>query len=203
MGKVVAEFALSLDGFIADPKDDVSRLYQWFASGDTPVQGAAGMVFMTSAVSAKHYLEIMESTGAFVTGRRDFDISDAWGGTSPLNVPTFIVTHHAPQEWLKDGSPFVFVTEGVEGALEQAKKTAGGKNVLVGGSQIAQQCIKAGLLDELNIDLVPVLLGGGIRLFDQLGPEPFELEILQVLEAPGVTHLKYRLVRTSAPASSC
>ncbi len=195
MGKVVAEFAMSLDGFIADLKDDVSRLYKWFSNGDTPVQGAAGYVFMTSAVSAKNYMEIMGSTGALVTGRRDFDASHAWGGTSPLNVPTFIVTHNAPQEWLKPGSPFIFVTDGITSAIEKAKQAADGKNVLVGGSQIVQQCIKAGLLDEINIDLVPILLGDGIRLFDKLGSEPFELAIMQVLEAPGVTHLKYRVVK--------
>src|SRR5688572_23435872 len=158
MGKVVAEFAMSLDGFIADAKDDVSRLFKWFSNGDTPVQGAAGRVFMTSAASAKNYMELMESTGALVTGRHDFDASDAWGGTSPMNVPTFIVTHNAPQEWLKAGSPFTFVTDGVNSAIEKAKKTADGKNVLVGGSKIVQQCIKAGLLDEINIDLVPILL---------------------------------------------
>jgi dihydrofolate reductase len=195
MGKVVAEFAMSLDGFIADPKDDVSQLYTWFSNGDTPIQGAAGRVFMTSAASAKNYMELVESTGALVTGRRDFDASAAWGGTSPMNVPTFIVTHNAPQEWLKTGSPFIFVTDGVSSAIEKAKKTADGKNVLVGGSKIVQQCIKGVLLDEINIDLVPVLLGDGIRLFDNLGPEPFELEIMRVLEAPGVTHLKYRVVK--------
>jgi dihydrofolate reductase len=195
MGKVVAEFATSLDGFIADLKDDVSRLYEWFSNGDTPIQGAAGGVFMTSSISAKNYMEIAESTGALVTGRRDFDASHAWGGTSPMNVPTFIVTHNAPLEWLEAGSPFIFVTDGVNSAIEKAKKTADGKNVLVGGSKVAQQCIKAGLLDEINIDLVPVLLGDGIRLFDNLGPEPFELEIMRVLEAPGVTHLKYRIVK--------
>src|SRR4051794_15150821 len=106
MGKVVAEFAMSLDGFIADPKNDVSRLYKWFSGGDTPIQGAVGGVFMTSAISAKIYTEIVESTGALVTGRGDFDASHAWGGNSPMNVPTFIVTHNAPQEWLKAGSPF-------------------------------------------------------------------------------------------------
>ena len=195
MGKVVAEFAMSLDGFIADPKDDVALLYKWFSNGDTPIQGAAGHVFKTSAVSAKHYMETVESTGALVTGRRDFDASAAWGGTSPMNVPTFIVTHNTPQEWLKPGSPFTFVTDGVNSAIEKAKQSADGKNVLVGGSKIVQQCIKLGLLDEIKIDLVPILLTEGIRLFDTLGTEPFELEIMHVLEAPGVTHLKYRVVK--------
>lgn len=195
MGKVVAEFAMSLDGFIADLKDDVSKLYKWFSNGDTPIQGAAGRIFKTSPASAKNYMELLESTGAVVTGRGDFDASHAWGGSSPMNVPTFIVTHHAPQEWLKPESPFVFVTDGIESAIEQAKKAADGRNVLVGGSKIVQQCITAGLLDEININLVPVLLGEGIRLFDALGSEAVELEIIGVVEAPGVSHLKYKVVK--------
>jgi dihydrofolate reductase len=195
MLRVIAKFAMSLDGFIADPKDDVSRLYKWFSNGDTPIQGAMGRVFMTSSVSAKNYTEFLESAGAFLTGRGDFDASRAWGGTSPMNTPTFIVTHHPPQEWLKPDSPFVFVTTGVEEAVEEAKKAANGKNVLVSGSKIVQQCLNLGLLDELHIDLVPILLSEGVRLFDNLSPKPFDLEILEILEAPGVSHLKYKVLK--------
>jgi dihydrofolate reductase len=195
MGKVTAEFAMSLDGFIADSKDDVSRLFAWFSNGDTPIPGAGGRMFMTSSVSARNYLEALQSTGALVTGRRDFDVSDAWGGTSPMNVPTFIITHAAPQEWLKNGSPFTFVTDGIESAIKKAKQAAGKKNVAVSGSTITQQCLKAGLLDEIGVDLVPILLGDGIRLFDNLGTKPIELESTQAVEAPGVTHLKYRVVK--------
>jgi dihydrofolate reductase len=133
--------------------------------------------------------------GAIVTGRRDFDVSKAWGGTSPLGVPIFIVTHTPPQEWTKDGSPFTFVTEGVERALEQAKQAAGDKNVSVGGTKIVQQCLKAGLIDEIRIDLVPLLLGAGIRLFDNPGSEPIALESLAVIEGTGVTHLRYRVIK--------
>jgi dihydrofolate reductase len=195
MLRVLAKFAMSLDGFIADPKDDVSRLYKWFSNGDTPIQGAMGRVFMTSAVSAKNYTEFLESAGSFVTGRHDFDASDAWGGTAPMNVPTFIVTHNPPQEWLSADSPFTFITNGVDTAIEGAKQAANGKNVLVSGSKIVQQCLNLGLLDEIHIDLVPILLSDGIRLFDKLSPKPFDLEILEILEASGVTHLKYRVLK--------
>jgi dihydrofolate reductase len=133
--------------------------------------------------------------GAFVTGRRTFDIANGWGGTPPLGVPTFVVTHAVPQEWVYEGSPFTFVTDGVGSAVEQAKAVAGGEeDVAVGAARIAQQCIRAGLLDEVRVDLVPVLLGGGVRLFEHLGSTPIELESRGVVEAPGVTHLTFHVV---------
>ena len=113
----------------------------------------------------------------------------------PLGVPTFVVTHSVPQEWVYEGSPFTFVTDGLESAVEQARAVAGDKNVAVGAASIAQQCIRAGLLDEIHIDLVPVLLGDGIRLFDHLGAGPIELESTEVIEGAGVTHLTFRVVR--------
>ena len=91
--------------------------------------------------------------------------------------------------------PFTFVTDGVESAVEQARAVAGEKNVAVGAASIAQQCIRAGLLDEIHIDLVPVLLGGGVRLFEHLGNKPIELESPRVIEAPGVTHLTFRVLK--------
>jgi dihydrofolate reductase len=112
-----------------------------------------------------------------------------------LGVPTFVVTHTVPQEWVYEGSPFTFVTDGVESAVEKAKEAAGEKDVAVGAASIAQQCIRAGLLDEIHIDLVPVLLGSGVRLFEHLGTEPIELESTRVIEAPGVTHLTFRVVK--------
>ncbi len=109
-------------------------------------------------------------------------------------MPAFVVTHTVPQEWVYEGSPFTFVTDGVESAVEQARAVAGEKNVAVGAASILQQCIKAGLLDEIHVDLVPVLLGGGVRLFEHLGSTPIELENTRVIEAPGVTHLTFRVV---------
>src|SRR3712207_2375499 len=133
--------------------------------------------------------------GAFVTGRRTFDITNGWGGIPPLGVPSFVVTHAVPQEWVYEGSPFTFVTEGVESAVEQAKAVAGEKDVAVGAASIAQQCLRAGLLDEVHVDLVPVLLGDGVRLFEHLGTTPIELESTRVIEAPDVTHLTFRVVK--------
>ena len=113
----------------------------------------------------------------------------------PLGVPTFVVTHTVLQEWDYEGSPFTFVTEGVESAVKQAKAVAGDKDVAVSAASIAQQCIRLGLLDEIHVDLVPVLLGGGVRLFDHLGMEPIDLERTRVVETPGVTHLTFRVAK--------
>ena len=204
MGKVTTGLSMSLDGFIAGPNDGRERplgeggerLFAWYSSGDTEY-GLPGteMVFRVSPQSAELLREAHTKMGAFVTGRRTFDITNGWGGSPPLGVPTFVLTHTVPQEWVYDGSPFTFVTDGVESAVEQARAVAGKKDVAVGAASIVQQCLKAGLLDEIHVDLVPVLLGGGVRLFDHLGTGPIELERTEVVEAPAVPHLTSRVAR--------
>lgn len=197
MGKVVAGFSMSLDGFIAGPNDDVQRVFAWMFSGDTDLKVSIGeqeMDLKLSAKDAEEYEEMTEAVGAIVSGRRMFDVAGAWGGKHPMDVPVVVVTHSIPQEWVKEGSPFAFVTDGVESAVKKAKEIAGDKNVGVGGADVTRQCLKAGLLDEIAIDLVPVLLGRGVRLFEYLGIEPIELEISSVIQAAGVTHLRYHVV---------
>jgi dihydrofolate reductase len=204
MGKVSTGLSMSLDGFIAGPNDGPERplgdggerLFAWYSSGDTEYRlPGTEMVFNISPHSAELLREAHSKMGAFVTGRRTFDITNGWGGRPPLGVPAFVVTHTVPQEWVYEGSPFTFVTGGVESAVEQARAVAGDKNVAVGAASIAQQCIRAGLLDEIHVDLVPVLLGGGVRLFEHLGAEPIELESPRVIAARGVTHLTFRVVK--------
>ena len=196
MTKLIAEFTISLDGFIAGPDDDVRPIFGWYSSGDTDFQvPGSGMVFKVSRASADLLQREWDQIGAIVTGRRDFDVSEAWGGSSPLGVPIFIVTHTVPQEWDKEGTPFTFVTEGVESAIEKAKRVAGDKNIGISGSKIVQQCLKAGLLDELQLHLVPILLGSGIRLFDHLDTNPIELERIEVIEGTEVTHLRFRFMK--------
>ena len=204
MSKVTLELSISLDGFVAGPNDGVDnplgdggeRLFTWYADGDTdfPLPGT-DMVFKISRASADFLRESWSLIGAGVTGRRTFDIAGAWGGKPPGGGPYFVVTHTVPQEWVYEGSPFTFVTEGVESAVAKAKQVAGAKNVDLVGASIAQQCIKAGLLDEIQLDLVPVLLGGGVRLFDHLGTAPIDLENIGVVEGQGVTHLRFRVVK--------
>ena len=204
MGKVATGLSMSLDGFIAGPNDGPGqplgeggeRLFEWDAAGDTEY-GLPGteMDFRVSPQSAEMLREAHAGMGALVTGRRTFDITGGWGGNPPLGVPTFVVTHAVPQEWVYEGSPFEFVTDGVESAVEKARAVAGGKDVAVGAASIAQQCIRAGLLDEIHVDLVPVLLGDGVRLFEHLGAGPIELESPRVIEGAGVTHLTFRVVK--------
>ena len=204
MGKVTTGLSMSLDGSIAGPNDGPGsplgdggeRLFAWYSGGDTEYRlPGTEMVFMVSPQSAQLLGEAHTNMGAFVTGRRTFDISNGWGGSPPLGVPTFVVTHSVPQEWVYEGSPFTFVTDGLESAVEQARAVAGDMNVAVGAASIAQQCIRAGFLDEIHVDLVPVLLGDGIRLFDHLGAGPIELESTEVIEGAGITHLTFRVVR--------
>ncbi len=204
MEKVSTGLSMSLDGFIAGPNDGRERplgeggerLFAWYSAGDTEY-GLPGteMVFRVSPQSAELLREAHAKMGAFVTGRRTFDITGGWGGNPPLGVPTFVVTHTVPQEWVYEGSPFAFVTDGVENAVDKAKQAAGEKDVAVGAASIVQQCIRAGLLDEIHVDLAPVLLGGGVRLLEHLGPGPIELESTGVVEGVGVTHLTFRVVK--------
>lgn len=196
MGKVITQFTMSLDGFIADPQDDVGRLLRWYFQGDTdfPVPGS-GMNFKLSQASAALLQREWGAFGAIVTGRRDFDVSKAWGGKPPLAVPTFIITHHPPQEWLYPGSPFTFVTEGVAHAIELAQAAVGTRDIALSGTQIVQQGFQAGLVDAIYIDLAPLLLGTGIRLFDHLGVTPIDLAITEVVAGRGVTHLRYQVVK--------
>jgi dihydrofolate reductase len=196
MGKVITGFTMSLDGFIAGPNDDIRTLFKWFSSGDTsfPVPGT-DMVFQISRASADVIAPLWSSIGAFVTGRHDFDVSAAWGGKPPYGWPAFIVTHTPPQAWMYDGSPFTFITDGVAAAIEQARHVAGDRHVIVGGTTIVRQCLQAGLLDEIHIDLASMLLGSGKRLFDQLDTDPIALERLHVVEGTDVTHIAFRVVK--------
>jgi len=196
MGKVIFNMSMSLDGFIAGPNNEVDRLFKWYFSGDTEVPfPGTELIFKVSRASAQVLQEAGRTIGAMVTGRRNFDGAHAWGGRPPLGVPHFVMTHTIPPEWVKPDSPFTFVTNGVESAVEKAKQAAGDKHVGVSSANVMQQCLNAGLLDEIHIDLVPVLLGNGHRLFEAVGPKPIELETTRVIEGFGVTHLAFRLVR--------
>jgi dihydrofolate reductase len=206
MSKVRVELSMSLDGFIAGPNDGRGNglgdggdaLFKWYSSGDIdfPLPGT-DMVFKISRASADFLQESWLKTGASVTGRRTFDITNGWNGVPPggVDAPYFVVTHNVPQEWVKPGSPFTFVTTGVEDAVEMAKQATGDKNVDLMGASIVQQCLKAGLVDEIQIDLAPVLLGGGVSLFGFLGTGPIDLERIRLVEGLDVTHLLFRVVK--------
>lgn len=201
MGTVGAGFSMSLDGFIAGKNDDTSQVFSWMFLGQTDLKMSTGehdIDLKVSSESAEKFEEMAHGIGAIVSGRRLFDVAGAWGGKHPLDVPIVVVTHNVPQEWAGK-PPFTFVTDGGEAgirkAVAQAQQIAGDKSVGVAGADITRQCLKLGLLDDIGIDLVPVLLGEGVRLFEHLGIEPIKLEITGVTPALGVTHLRYKVLK--------
>ncbi len=131
-------------------------------------------------------------------GRRMFDEGEVgWPDPPPFRAPVFVLTHHERKPWVRQGgTTFTFVTDGIESAIKQARAAAGDKDVrIAGGANTIQQFIKAGLLDELQIHLAPILLGDGVRLFDHPGTEQIELERTRVIDSPRVTHLTFRVVK--------
>jgi dihydrofolate reductase len=203
MGKVIFNMTTSMDGFVAGPNDNPENglgdggdaLFNWYFSGDTEVSLSEGTpTLKISKQSAKILKESVKRLGAGVWGRKTFDIAHAWRGHPP-GSPAFIVTHHVPQEWVYEGSPFTFVKDGVESAIRQAKKAAGDKDVVVCTASILQQCLNAGLMDEIYLDVAPLLLGKGVRLFEYLNIDPITLERMYAVEAPGVTHLAFRVIK--------
>ncbi|MDQ6857474.1 MAG: dihydrofolate reductase family protein [Chloroflexota bacterium] len=194
MTKVVAFMSMSLDGYVADTTDGVADVFNWYFSGDVEVSTASatsGMTFHVSAPSAAHLKALQAEAGAMLTGRRTFEVAGGWGGQHPWDVPAFVVTHHVPDGWPRPGSTVQFVTEGITTAIARAKSAAGPKSVFVHGARTTQQCLDAGLLDEIHIDLAALLLGAGVRLFDHLANAPVVLGDPTVIAGVGVTHLRY------------
>jgi dihydrofolate reductase len=206
------QISISLDGFIAGPnpsEDDPlgeggEQLHEWvlkLAAWRKPHGREGGEVNASSVVME----EALDNLGATVMGRNMFGGGPGpwgddpwegwWGDDPPFHTPVFVLTHHEREPLEKQGgTTFIFVTDGIESALEQAKQAGGGKHVsLGGGADVAQQYLAAGLIDELDLNVVPVLLGGGTRLFDNLGRTDLSLEQVRAIEAPGVTHIKYRV----------
>jgi dihydrofolate reductase len=206
MGKVTTSLTMSLDGFIAGPNDGPEhplgeggmRLFDWYNAGDTEfVMPSGAITANVSAASAAMMRESYAQVGALVSGRKTFDITGGWGGRHTVDVPVFVVTHEVPQDWIArhPDAPFTFVTDGVASAVAQAQAVAGDKDVAVAAASLVQQCLKTGLLDEFQVDVVPVLLGAGVRLFENFGGAPIELERIAVIEGEGVTHLRFRVVK--------
>ena len=197
MGKVVANMSMSLDGFIAEPGDGVGELFDWYGAGSVaysmPGDHPARHV-KVSAASAEHLRRNVESMGVLIAGRRLFDVAQG-GGVHPAGVPVVVLTHKAPEDWPHDG--FVFVTDGIESAVEAARKLAGDKHIAIASPTVAQQALDAGLLDEISVDLVPVLFGRGIRFFGDL-PGHVLLDDPEVVQGTRVTHLTYRVRKTAA-----
>ena len=198
MGRVIVDLSISLDGFIAGANDGASNpvgdggeaLFAWMGAG--PERNRVDKWLCPPDASKQIIEEWNAECGAMVSGRRTFDIANGWKDGHPIDVPNFVVTHEPPTsgEW----SPRVeFVTDGVERAVELAQQVAGDRMVSVAAASIAQQLLRARLLDEINLSVVPVLLGAGVRLLDNIGQ--VELEQVRVIESTGVTHMRYRVKR--------
>jgi dihydrofolate reductase len=191
--KFYAQMAMSLDGFITGPNvrvgngmgDDGDRLHDWMF--DAPTE-----------TDTKLLNEYRASTGAVIIGKRMFDVGfEPWGDPPPYGFPVFIVTHEKREPMpMKGGTTYIFVTNGIETALEQARAAAGDKHIgLWGGANIIMQYLKAGLLDEMRVQLVPILFGDGIRLFEGIDPEGIKLRKASVIDSPGVTHFVFEPVK--------
>jgi dihydrofolate reductase len=183
MGKVIFGMVMSLDGFVNDRHGSLSRLYP----------------DMEAMHEWPELQEAIEQTGAVILGRHSYDMARGDFTDYEFQTPIFVITHHPPATPAKgenDKLKFHFVTDGMESAIKQAKNAAGDKDVtMVGGVNVAQQAIKAGLIDEIHIEIRSILLGGGLHLFDGLDIDPVELEIISVSHIPGFIHTKFRVVK--------
>jgi dihydrofolate reductase len=202
MTKVVIDMTMSLEGFIAGPDDGKAdglgkhgglHLFDWYMSGQ---EEYGDPLFRPEPGANTDEVERMfAESGAFIFGRRTYEITDGWGGRHPVNgVPVFVLTHDPPDDFPRGPSNLTFVTDGIESAIDQARAVAGGKDVKLGGASPGKQALAAGLCDEILIHLAPYLLGGGVRLFDPL-PDGIQLEKLSVSDGPFATHLRYRVIR--------
>jgi dihydrofolate reductase len=199
MAAVVLDISMSLDGFVTgpDPREGVplgeggQRLHEWMFSRHADPGGPEhGETADASGAVAR---ELFAATGAVLMGRRMFDLGVGPWGDTPFPVPCFVLTHKPHEDLVMASGTFTFITTGLTAALDRAKAAASGKNVLAHSPDVAQQLLRAGLLDEIQLHLVPILLGAGRRLFDHTGQAGRQLELTRVIEASGVTHLRYRL----------
>ena len=194
MADVIAALTMSVDGFIAHEDDSVGHLFDWYSSGEAEVRWPGmGMVSHVAPPSAAYLQDTIKRAGALVVGRRVYDYANGWGGNHPLGVPLFLVTHRPPQGWPVPGTPFTAVPEGVAAAIGKARAAAGGKTVALAGPSVIQQALDLDLIDEIAVDLAPVLLGRGIRFFGELAHAPVLLDDPEVTESTRVTHLRFRV----------
>ena len=212
MGKVVAEITMSLDGFVAGPNpsredplgEGGEELHEWVV-GLKSWREAHGLEGGSTGPDDDLFRESMAGRAAYVMGRRMFSggsgpweddpVAEGWWGEEPpFHGPVFVLTHHPRPPLEKTGTTFTFVTDGIEAALEQARAAAGDDDVLVaGGADVIQQCARAGLLDELQLHVAPMLLGSGTRLFDDVGG--LKVELVRAVDSPAAAHLTYRVLR--------
>ena len=196
MATVITQASMSLDGYIADPSDNVGPLFDWYGNGDVEVAGAdPDRVFRVSAASADYLRRAWANAAAGVIGRRLFDITNGWNGRPPVGEAVFVVTQRPPEDWDFPDAPFTFVTDGVASAVAQARELAGDRVVSVTPGNVGGQAFRAGLVDEVLVDLVPVVFGAGVRYFGDYAGSPLLLGNPEVVQGDRVTHLRYQVRR--------
>jgi dihydrofolate reductase len=197
MGKVIVNATVSLDGFIADEKDGVGALFDWYGNGDVAVTMAdPDRVFHVSPASAEYIRSALSSVRAVVIGRRLFDITNGWNGVPAAGDHVFVVTHRPPAAWGFPDAPFTFVTGGVARAIERAREFAGDGDVSVTAGDIGGQALEAGLVDEVHFSVVPVVFGRGKRYFGSFAGPHAMLEDPRLVQGDRVLHSIYPVRRT-------
>jgi dihydrofolate reductase len=199
MGRVIANASMSLDGYIAKQDNTIGRLFDWLQNGDVEFPTASpGLTLHPSPASAEYLRRWTSRLGALVCGRTLFDFTDGWGGRHTMDVPVVVVTHEVPTDWVDahPDAPFTFVSTGVEDAVARAQEIAGDRIVAITAGTIARQCLELGLLDEVAIDLVPVVMGKGRPFFGPLALEDVPLGDPTVcIQGDRVTHLAFPVQR--------
>jgi dihydrofolate reductase len=192
--KILSHMTMSLDGYIATPKDGVEHIFDWYGVGDIPMSTAnPGVSFKLDAASAEMMRDLIASSGALISGRRLFDLTNGWNDSHPIGTPVVVVTHKPPPDAAKKWPRTTFVS-GLEAAVAEARKIAGDKNIVIASANVLQQAITLRLLDEICISLAPVLLGDGIPYFSKL-PQPHLLEDPVVTQGHRALHLRYPVRR--------
>jgi dihydrofolate reductase len=195
MGKVFTHMTMSLDGFIAQPDDQVGELFEWYAAGEVNVPNPNDEVeFNVDESSADLLRELTENNGALISGRRLFDIADGWGDKHPAGGRVVVVTHAPPENAAEKWPNTTFVGD-VETAVSKARELAGDKDVTIASAKITQQALDLGLVDEVCVSLVPVLFGEGIPYFAKLQRGHLLLEDPTVVQGRRALHLRYQVRR--------
>jgi dihydrofolate reductase len=195
MGKVFTHMTMSLDGYIAEPDDQVGELFDWYEAGEVPVASRSeDIAFDVDEASAEALRELIENAGALVSGRRLFDIANGWNDTHPSGAPVVVVTHSAPADAAERWPRTAFV-EGVGAAIAKAREIAGDKDVTIASANVTQQALDLGLVDEVCVSLVPVLFGEGIAYFSKLDRGHLLLEDPVVVQGRRALHLRYPVRR--------
>jgi dihydrofolate reductase len=194
MGKVIVQASMSLDGFIADSNDQVGPLFDWYDNGDVEITGSdPSLVFHVSAASADYLRSAWSNIAVDVIGRRLFDLTNGWNGRPAVGEAVLVVTHEPPTDWPFPGAPFTFITDGLQSAVSRAQAFAGERDVSLTAGNLAGQALRAGLIDEVLIDLVPVVFGAGVRYFGDYAGSPLLLADPKIVQGDRVTHLRYRM----------